>query len=130
MTAAVEACGATRVGHGVTAAADPAPAVLALLRERNVFVELCPGSNVRTGVVADLAAHPWPRFLAAGIACCLNTDDRGLFALDLATEYRSAATIQGLDPAAAALMQRQALDAAFCAAPLRDLLRCRLTGTS
>ena len=128
VAAAVEVCGATRVGHGVAAAADPA--VLGLLRERAVFVELCPGSNLRTGVVADLAVHPWPRFLESGIACCLNTDDRGLFALDLATEYRSAASLHGLGPAAAALMQRQALDAAFCAAPIRDGLRRRLTGGS
>ena len=50
--AAVEVCGATRIGHGTSAPQDPA--VMALLAERDVHVELCPGSNVRTGAVADL----------------------------------------------------------------------------
>ena len=108
---AVEDCGARRLGHGTAAAADPA--LLALLAERGVFVELCPRSNVLTGAVPDLAAHPLAAFLAAGVPCCLNTDDRGFFGLDLVGEYAEAARVLHLDAAAAQAMHTQARAAAF-----------------
>lgn len=108
---AVEVCGARRLGHGTAAAGDPE--LLALLAARGVFVELCPRSNVLTGAVPDLAAHPLRAFLAAGVPCCLNTDDRGFFGLDLAGEYAEAAKVLGLDAASAEAMHKQARAAAF-----------------
>ena len=86
---------------------------MALLAERGVFVEACPGSNVITGAVTELAAHPLREFLSAGIPCNLNTDDRALFGTDLASEYRRAATCFALTEQEQAAMQQAALDAAF-----------------
>jgi adenosine deaminase len=108
---AVETCGADRLGHGTAAGADPL--LLALLAARGVFVEACPRSNVLTGAVPDLASHPLRAFLDAGIPCCLNTDDRGFFGLDLTGEYAAAAAALGLSAAEAAAMQDQARAAAF-----------------
>jgi aminodeoxyfutalosine deaminase len=129
------ACGAARVGHGIGAVlgplrdgarAAPAPAEVdeacALLAERRVFVELCPGSNLATGAVTDAADHPLPVFLARGVPCGLNTDDRALFGLDLRGEYARAAAAHGLTAAEAAGMQRAALAAAFAEEPLRRRL--------
>lgn len=121
---AVAACGATRIGHGVAAAADPG--VMALLRAAGVFVELCPGSNLRTGAVASPAAHPLRDFLDAGIPCCLNTDDRGLFGLDLPGEYAWAARWHGLTPAQATAMQRQAIAAGFAEPQAKAAVLARL----
>jgi aminodeoxyfutalosine deaminase len=139
---AVLACGATRIGHGIgavlgevtgwgegarrPAAARTAPeaedveATLALLATRGILVELCPGSNVVTGVLPDLAAHPLRTFIARGIPCCLNTDDRSLFGLDLRGEYERAAATHALTPAGVAAMQRQALAASFADGATRD----------
>lgn len=108
---AVIDCGAQRIGHGLAAVADPA--LLALLAERSVFVELCPRSNVLTGALPDLAAHPLRRFLAAGVPCCLNTDDRTLFGLDLRGEYAAAAAELGLTAAEREGMLDGARRAAF-----------------
>ncbi len=108
---AVEACGAARLGHGTAAAGDPD--LLALLASRGVFVELCPRSNVLTGAVPDLAAHPVRAFLDAGVPCGLNTDDRGFFGLDLEGEYATVRNELGLTPAEETAMQRQARAAAF-----------------
>lgn len=108
---AVEVCGARRIGHGLAAAADPD--VMALLAARGVFVEMCPRSNVLTGAIARLEDHPLRAFLAAGIPCCLNTDDRTLFGLDLRGEYAAAAKALALTAAEAASMQAQARQAAF-----------------
>jgi adenosine deaminase len=108
---AVEICGAQRIGHGLCAASDPL--VMGLLAARQVFVELCPRSNVATGNLARLQDHPMQDFLAAGIPCCLNTDDRTLFGLNLAEEYEQAHAILGLQEEDAARMLVQARQAAF-----------------
>jgi adenosine deaminase len=42
-----------RIGHGVHAADDPS--VLAMLRERGTVLEVCPSSNLNTGVLRNLA---------------------------------------------------------------------------
>jgi adenosine deaminase len=105
---AVELCGAHRLGHGTAAAADPL--LLELLVARGVHVEACPRSNLATGAVASLADHPLRAFLEAGVSVGLNTDDRGLFGLDLTGEYAAARETfdltgdeeQGLDAAARA----------------------------
>lgn len=65
---AVLEMGVDRVGHGYDAARDAA--VLALLRERRVHVEACPGSALRHGLLEALGAYKAER-LNFG----LNTDD-------------------------------------------------------
>lgn len=95
--AAVELCGADRLGHGTAAAADPR--LLGELAARGIHLETCPRSNVLTGAVSDLAAHPLSDFLAAGIPCSLNTDDRAFFGLDLRGEEAAVADACGLSAA-------------------------------
>ena len=112
---AVEDCGATRIGHGLAAASDPL--VMGLLAAREVFVEMCPRSNVKTGNLEQLADHPLRIFLDAGIPCCLNTDDRTMFGLDLTSEYDEAAAVFHLTEKEIAAMQDQARRAAFSDLP-------------
>ena len=113
---AIDDCGAARLGHGLAAAADPA--LLGELSRRRVFVELCPRSNVATGALPSLASHPLRAFLDAGVPCCLNTDDRTLFGLDLRGEYAAARATLGLSGGDEAAMRRAASAAAFDAASL------------
>ena len=108
---AVDDCGADRIGHGLAAAADPA--VMELLASRNIFVELCPGSNLRTGGIATWADHPLRMFLDRKVACCLNTDDRTFFDLDLSGEYGRAAVHAAVTADEMADMQKAARKAAF-----------------
>lgn len=112
---AIDACGAARIGHGLAAAGDPL--LVAELARRGVFVELCPRSNVATGALSSLSAHPLRAFLDAGVPCCLNTDDRTLFGLDLRGEYAAARAGLGLTPADEAAMHAAAAAAAFAAVP-------------
>ena len=91
---AVEILGAERIGHGVGAASDPA--LLDLLAERQITVEVCLSSNLATGVVNRLADHPLPRLVASGVPVTLNTDDPAMFHTDLIREYRLAAETFGL----------------------------------
>lgn len=108
---AVEECGAQRIGHGLAAADDEL--VMGLLKARNVFVELCPGSNLKTGALEKYSDHPVQKFLAAGIACGLNPDDRSLFGLDMAIEEQAARDHLGLDDKQILQMNHWARRAAF-----------------
>jgi aminodeoxyfutalosine deaminase len=82
---ALDALGADRIRHGIRAIEDAA--LVSELADRGIVLDVCPTSNVRTGVVASLAAHPLPRLLAAGLRCTVNTDDPAMFGTDLGQEY-------------------------------------------
>jgi adenosine deaminase len=109
--------GAQRIGHAT--AAGGAPEVLALMAEAGVFAELCPGSNVATGAVAGYEAHPLQAFLAAGVPCCLNTDDPALFGLELRGEYARVREALGLTEAQQRGMQAWAITASFATPVIR-----------
>jgi adenosine deaminase len=82
---------AERIGHGTRAEEDPA--LVAYLAEQQVPLEMCPISNLRTGVVASLAEHPARRFLEAGVCVTVNSDDPKMFGNSLAEEYAVLETI-------------------------------------
>jgi len=85
---ALDSLHADRIRHGIRAAEDPG--LLRELAARGVVLDVCPISNLRTGVVGSLAEHPLPALAAAGIACSVSTDDPAMFATDLATDYTAA----------------------------------------
>jgi aminodeoxyfutalosine deaminase len=85
---ALDALYADRIRHGIRAADDPG--LMRELAARGVVLDVCPISNVRTGVVGSLAEHPLPQLAAAGIACSVSTDDPAMFETDLAADYAAA----------------------------------------
>ncbi len=108
---AVEALLAQRIGHGTTLLDDPAVVDLVLARE--VTIEACPTSNVHTGVLASVDAHPLPRWLALGVRATVNTDNTLLSAVDAPEELRRARAIPGMDDALLARAVNNAHAAAF-----------------
>jgi adenosine deaminase len=92
--------GASRIGHGLTACADPA--TLALLAAQGVTLEVCPTSYPPLGVF-DLATLPIPALLAAGVPVALGTDDPLLFGAGLTEQYEIARRLGCADEQLAAL---------------------------
>lgn len=92
---ALKVLGADRIGHGVRAVEDPE--LMAYLKEHQVPLEVCPTSNLGIGLYPDLAAHPLPELLAAGLAVSLASDDPPMFATSLVEEYRRCAAAYGWD---------------------------------
>ena len=90
------AFGVTRIAHGVTAAQDPD--LIALLRERDVTLDLCPTSNVQAGIVPGLASHPLAELHRAGVSVTLSTDDRTVSATTLTEELSRTARALRLTP--------------------------------
>jgi adenosine deaminase len=111
---------AERIGHGIRAIEDAA--VLDLLAERQVPLEVCPTSNLHTSTVPNYRSHPLPALLRRGIRCTLNTDDPSISGLDLAHEYRIAAGELGLSAAEIRRMQETAVEAAFLTPAEREEL--------
>jgi len=81
--------GAERIGHGLTAIEDPE--LMGVLSERQIPIEICITSNVRTGCCLPLTAHPVRSYFDAGLMITLNSDDPAMFSSDLEGEYALAA---------------------------------------
>ena len=79
------ALGAHRLRHGIRAVDDAE--LLVELAERRIALDVCPTSNLRTGLVPDLSVHPLPALHGAGVLCSINTDDPVMFGTDLGREY-------------------------------------------
>ena len=86
MRSAIDDLQVERIGHGVRAIEDEC--LLAELAARRIPLEVCPISNVRTGVVASLSLHPVRQLHDRGCLVTVNTDDPKMFGNSLAEEYR------------------------------------------
>lgn len=76
--------GAARIGHGVQITDEfdvdldgiRPGRIGAYIRDAGIALEMCPTSNLHTGVIDDLADHPLPLLQQLGFACTVNTDNR------------------------------------------------------
>jgi adenosine deaminase len=76
--------GANRIGHGIRSIEDQE--IVELLAEREIVLEVCPTSNLHSGVVVDLDEHPIAKLYAADVHTTINTDDPLISNISLTTE--------------------------------------------
>ena len=115
---AVELLGVERIGHGI--AAINAPALMDVLADRRIALEVCPQSNVRTGALAlqlrrpdvSIEDHPLPTLFRHGIPVVLSTDDPAMFHTTLLEEYEHAHRI-GMTESELLRMAQMSFDFAF-----------------
>jgi adenosine deaminase len=117
---AIKVLGADRIGHGVRAMEDLS--VMDLLAKQNVTLEMCPTSNLQTGVVSSLGQHPLWAYQQVGIRVTVNTDDPSISSTTLTDEYIVALRSIGIPLRALQAMILTAADAAFLPEPERQRL--------
>ncbi len=107
---AIDQLGIERIGHGISAVQDRG--LMDELAQRQIPLEVCPTSNLRTGALApfrtadanrtspnagsidfDLSSHPLPTLFRHGIPIALSTDDPAMFHTTLTNEYAVAQSL-------------------------------------
>lgn len=115
---AIELLHVERIGHGIAAAQDPA--LMDLLRDRRIPLEICPVSNICTRALANqlknqdasLLDHPLPQLWRHGIPIVLSTDDPAMFHTTLLSEYENAAKM-GMNALELAQLAEMSFEHAF-----------------
>ena len=102
---------AERIGHGLTAAQDAD--LIEELAYRQIPVEVCLTSNLRTGCCKSAADHPVRSYFDQGVMVTLNTDDPALFGTTLAREYQLAQETFGFTDEHLRELARNSFEASF-----------------
>ncbi len=71
---AIHYCGAHRIGHGTRLRENGD--LLNYVNDHRIPLEVCPSSNVQTGAVPSLDAHPLKFYFDYGLRVTINTDNR------------------------------------------------------
>ncbi len=82
---AIELLDAERIGHGIHCIENSR--VVRLVYERQVALEICPTSNLQTGVMRTWGHHPLPDLYHLGLRVTINTDDPSVSSTTLTDEY-------------------------------------------
>ena len=118
---AVEALRVDRIGHALRAEEDEA--VVDLLARSNTVLELCPLSNLATGVIGRIEDHPVRRYWERGLDITINTDDPGMFHNSLADEYAVLMDVFGFGRDEIRRLAAAALEGAWCGPDEKAKLR-------
>ena len=92
------------------------------LRREQIPLTVCPLSNVRLGVVRDLAEHPLPDMLARGLLVTVNSDDPAYFGGYVADNYAAVLEQTSLSEDDLVLLARNSITASFAPAERKSEL--------
>ncbi len=122
--------GAKRIGHGIRVIEDENLA--RLIKEKEIVLEMCPVSNVLTGVVPSIESHPVRRCFDAGLKVTIGTDDMVLCDTTLLKQYALLKEKLGFSDDDIVKMNEYAIDGAFLTKyqgfELRERFRERVHG--
>ncbi len=104
--------GVSRIGHGISAARDPA--LVDEIAEKEIVLEVCPGSNVVLNAVNGWGAHPIAKLREKGVQVTVSTDDPPFFHTTMTAEYDMLNRTFGWDEDDFKALNETALAAAFC----------------
>ena len=111
--------GAERIGHGLSAASDPE--LMEVMAQKQVPLEICITSNLRTGACKDMQEHPVKKFFAEGLMVTLSTDDPAMFQTSLNKEFEIAQQEFGFSEEHLRELARNSIEASFL--PVEKKLR-------
>jgi adenosine deaminase len=103
-----------RLDHGNRSLEDPE--LVARLARENMTLTVCPLSNLKLCVVADMAAHPIDQMLREGLRVTVNSDDPAYFGGYVNDNYRAIASARGLGRGELATLARNSFLGSFLSA--------------
>ncbi len=120
--------GATRIGHGVALAAAlgdaNGQAMIDEVLAMGLHLEVCPTSNIHTGIVDAMEQHPIAALRRAGISLSWHTDNTLMSRVNLSSEAAALLKSTTLDVDDLLSMARDAAQASFLSPAVRaDALR-------
>jgi len=107
----IESASPDRIGHGIHAIEDME--VVALIKERNITLEVNPWSNYLTNSVGTIEEHPLKKLFDLGVKVTINSDDPEVLETNLNNEYRIAHEVLGMSMDEIAVCNRYAYEASF-----------------
>ena len=111
---AINACGATRIGHGVRIVGDlPDGAIAKQVLDQQIHLEVAPTSNLQTGVADTYAHHPIERLFDLGFNIGINTDNRLMSRTSMSHEFAECKKAFGWGLAEFRELTLSAMNAAF-----------------
>jgi adenosine deaminase len=118
---ALQYCGAERLGHGIrivedidTSGDEPVLGRLAnYVRDRRIPLEVCPTSNMNTGVVDAIADHPIDLLVELKFRVTVNTDNRLMSGVSQTSEFVALSEAFNYDLAKIEWLTLNAMKSAF-----------------
>lgn len=114
------ACGARRIGHGISMFRDPKARKLCL--DRKIGIEMCPISNLQTKAIRDPADYPIKSYLEQGLLTTVNTDNRTVSHTSLTRELCFVRDHYGIAEEEIGVLMRNAVEVSFAADEVKDRL--------
>lgn len=103
--------GVERIGHGLSIARDRE--LEEVLAHKQIAVEACVTSNIRTGLCPGVREHPLKQYFDGGLLVTLNTDDPAMFQTSLCREYELAEQELGFSREHLRELARNSFEASF-----------------
>ncbi len=114
-----------RIGHGVRSIEDPE--LIEYLLKENIHLEVCPTSNIQTGIYPSFDHHVADELFSRGISMSINTDGRTISNTDLVSEYERMAINFNWTEEQFYVCNMNAIDASFISPAKKRALRDRFT---
>ena len=111
----------SRIGHGVRAFENPE--FVSELVMRDVHLEICPSSNLHTGVYRSIEDHPVDHLLKAGVQVSISADNRTMSNTTTTSELLLLVETFNWGPQELYAVQINALEAANCSEETKSRVR-------
>lgn len=109
---AIELLEAERIGHGIYIYNDDE--AYKIVKEKGVFLEVCPKSNIDTKAINDYKEHPLYNYYKDNIKITLNTDNRTVSNINLSDEINNVINTFNLSLEDYKKIYINSVNAAFC----------------
>lgn len=116
--------GATRIGHGIRALENKF--IINIIKQKNILLEICPTSNIQTGIAKSISVHPINELKKLGINISINTDNRTVSFINLENEYKNLANSFKYDIKEFCKFNKTAINAAFLSKQEKNELLLRI----